>query len=107
MGVRGQAKIVWIGGKPIAENFTKSKKGNSWEMTKLTFHDKTETFEISLENNIAQWLITTLESIAVYNQKMTTFAQLKSDFETKFEDFELFWYSKSINKLKQIGLLVL
>ncbi len=107
LGVRGQAKIVWIGGKPIAENFTKSKKGNSWEMTKLTFHDKTETFEISLENNIAQWLITTLESIAVYNQKMTTFAQLKSDFETKFEDFELFWYSKSINKLKQIGLLVL
>jgi hypothetical protein len=34
------AKIVWIGGKPTHEIFTKSKKGNSWEMMQLTFHDK-------------------------------------------------------------------
>ena len=105
--IKPSSKIIWIGGKPIAENFTKSKKGNSWEMTKLIFHDKSETLEISLEKTTAEWLVTTLELISVYNQITTTFAQLKSDFETKFEDFELFWYSKSIDKLKQIGLLAL
>ncbi|MFY8181641.1 MAG: B12-binding domain-containing radical SAM protein [Flavobacterium sp.] len=101
------AKIVWIGGKPTSETFTKSKKGNSWEMVKLTFHDKTETFDISIEKDKAVWLTNTLEKISVYGESKSTFSQLKSDFETSFEDFELFWYSKSIATLRGFGLLVL
>ena len=101
------AKIVWIGGKPTSETFTKSKKGNSWEMTKLTFHDKTETFDISLEKDKAEWLISTLEKISIYGDSKCTFSQLKGDFETYFEDFELFWYSKPIATLKSFGLLIL
>ncbi|HPI46423.1 MAG TPA: B12-binding domain-containing radical SAM protein, partial [Tenuifilaceae bacterium] len=38
--IKANAKIVWLGGKPTVEHFTKSKKGNSWEMIKLVFHDK-------------------------------------------------------------------
>jgi len=105
--IKSSAKIVWIGGKPTSENFTKSKKGNSWEMTKLTFHDKTETFDISLEKDKADWLLITLEKVSVYGESKSTFAQLKSDFETHFEDFELFWYSKPIATLRGFGLLVL
>lgn len=101
------AKIIWIGGKPITETFTKSKKGNSWEMMKLTFHDKRKTFEISLEREKAEWLITSLELLAISNEKATTFAQLKAIFENKFEDFELFWHSKSVNVLREFGLLIL
>lgn len=105
--IKPSAKIVWIGGKPISETFTKSKKGNSWEMMKLTFHDKTETFEITLDKDKAQWLINSLETISVFNDSKVTFTLLKSDFETHFEDFELFWYSKPINTLRDFGLLVL
>jgi hypothetical protein len=105
--IKSSAKIIWTGGKPISENFTKSKKGNSWEMTKLTFHDKTETFDISLEKDQAKWLVTTLEKISIYNDSKTTFAQLKVDFETHFEDFELFWYSKPVFLIRNKGLLVL
>ena len=101
------AKIVWIGGKPLQETFTKSKKGNSWEMMKLTFHDKRETIEINLEKDKAEWLIATLENSSVYQDKKQTFAQVKDNFENRFEDFELFWYSKSINSLQAFGLLVL
>ena len=36
-----------------------------------------------------------------------TFNQLKSDFEITMEDFELFWYSKQMMTLKDLGLLVL
>lgn len=101
------AKIVWIGGKPISETFTKSKKGCSWEMMKLTFHDKRETIEFSLEKERAEWLVTTLETLSIFQNKNQTFAQIKTDFETHFENFELFWYSKQITSLKDFGLLVL
>lgn len=105
--IKSSAKIVWIGGKPTSETFTKSKKGNSWEMAKLTFHDKTETFDISLEKDKAEWLVNTLDKISVYGESKSTFIQLKSDFETYFEDFELFWFSKQIVTLRGFGLLVL
>ena len=101
------AKIVWIGGKPLSESFTKSKKGSSWEMMKLIFHDKRETMEISLEKDKAEWLVTTLETLSVSWNKTQTFAQLKTNFETHFEDFELFWFSKPMNALKDFGLLTL
>ena len=105
--IKSSAKIVWIGGKSTSETFTKSKKGSSWEMTKLTFHDKTETFDISVEKDKAEWLINTLDKISVYCESKSTFTQLKSDFENSFEDFELFWFSKPINTLRERQLLVL
>ena len=101
------AKIIWIGGKPLKEAFTKSKKGNSWEMMKLTFHNKRETFEISIEKDKADWFLKSLELLNVSNKKAITFAQLKTSFENEFEDFELFWYSKPLNTLREFGLLVI
>jgi hypothetical protein len=104
---KSNAKIVWTGGVPLVETFTKSKKGNSWEMMNLTFHLKTHSFEIALEADKGNWLVEKLSNISVTNEKVMTFQQLKTDFELSFEDFELFWYSKSINNLKTNGLLVL
>lgn len=101
------AKIVWMGGKPLSETFTKSKKGNSWEMTKMTFHDKRETLEIIVEKEKGEWLIATLKNVSIYQDNKQTFAQIKDDFEKQFEDFELFWYSKPLNSLREFGLLIL
>jgi len=105
--VKPSAKIVWMGGKPISEIFTKSKKGNSWEMMKLNFHDKLQSFDIALEKEKADWLLQMLAKVSIENEQKLTFNHLKSDFETHFEDFELFWYSKPINTLRDFGLLVL
>ena len=104
---KSNAKIVWIGGKPQTEIFNKSKKGNSWEMMKLTFHNKTQTYDISVNAEEGKWLLDTLEKISVYTENKITFSQLKSDFETHFEDFELFWYSKPIQILRSTSLLTL
>ncbi|WP_291138832.1 B12-binding domain-containing radical SAM protein [Flavobacterium sp. UBA7663] len=101
------AKIVWIGGKPQTEIFTKAKKGNSWEMMKLTFHNKTQTYDISVNAAEGKWLVATLDKISVYAENKMTFSQLKSDFEQQFDDFELFWYSKPIQILRNSSLLVL
>jgi hypothetical protein len=101
------SKIVWIGGKPQIEIFTKSKKGNSWEMMKLTFHNKTQAFDISVNAKEGKWLVETLEKVSVFAENKNTFSQLKSDFEKQFDDFELFWYSKPIMAMRQFGLLTL
>jgi hypothetical protein len=101
------AKVVWLGGKPSVESFTKTKKGNSWELMSLTFHHKKETFTIQTSLKEGEWLITTLNVISVYNSKTTQLQELKADFETELEDFELFWYSKPMSSLKEFGLLVL
>ncbi len=105
--IKPTAKIVWLGGKPLVDHFTKTKKGNSWEMTTLTFHDKKEPFSILTNKNEGEWLVETLEKISVLNVKNYTFQELKADFELSLEDFELFWYSKPIKTLREYKLLIL
>lgn len=105
--IKPTAKIVWLGGKPFIEHFTKSKKGNSWELMTLTFHDKKESFSIQTNKNEGEWLVEILQKIAVSNAKIYTFQEVKADFETQLENFELFWYSKPIKTLREFGLLVL
>nr|WP_294933835.1 radical SAM protein [uncultured Flavobacterium sp.] len=106
--VKPNAKIVWIGGRPITESFTKNKKGNSWEMMKMTFHDKREVFDITVEKEKGEWLSTLLEKAAATNEKKLTFSEVKTHYENaSLEDFELFWYSKQLNVLRDYGLLVL
>ncbi len=105
--IKPTAKIVWIGGKPSIEHSIKTKKGNSWEMLNLTFHDKKESFTIQTNKLEGEWLVEILEKISVSNTKIYSFNELKINFETNLEDFELFWYSKPINTLREFGLLVL
>lgn len=73
----------------------------------LTFHDKKESFTIQINKNEGEWLVELLQKISISNTKVYSFQEIKSDFETHFEDFELFWYSKPINTLREFGLLVL
>ena len=98
------AKIIWIGNLPIVDYFTKTKKGHTWEMAKMTFYFKTDTIEISLEKDQANWLLKTLKSVS--NQPVLL-KDIKMDFESQFEDFELFWFSKPISLLRNSGLLVI
>jgi hypothetical protein len=101
------SKILWLGGKPFVEHFTKSKKGNSWAMMTLTFHDKKESFTIQTGKKEGEWLLEILNKISVSNTKTFTHKEIKADFERNFQDFELFWYSKPMNTLRDFGLLVL
>jgi hypothetical protein len=105
--IKPTAKIVWLGGKPFIEEFTKSKKGNSWEMMSLTFHDKKESFTIQTSKCEGEWLKELLQKISVSNAKIHSLHEIKTDFEKDQSDFELFWYSKPVNSLREYGLLVL
>ena len=98
------SKIIWIGNLPIVDYFTKSKKGATWEMAKLSFHFKTETLDISIEKDHANWLVKTIKLLS---EHPILLKDVKLDFESQFEDFELFWFSKQISLLRNSGLLVL
>ena len=102
--VKPSSKIVWLGKKPAIE-ISNTKKG---EIVTLTFHDKKETFSIKVNKVYGDWLIEILNLISTKNAKIYTFQEVKKHFETfGLDDFELFWYSKSVNTLRDYGLLVL
>ena len=63
-------------------------------------------FSIQTEKKQGDWLVEILQKIAVSNKKIFTFQEIKSDYESHdLEDFELFWFSKSVNTLREFGLL--
>lgn len=101
------AKVVWLGASPRAKAFLKSKKGNSWEMLSLEFHHKKQSFTLAFNKAQGLWLQGLLERISVSNEKNFTLGEIKADYENELEDFELFWYSKGINTLREFGLLLL
>ncbi len=47
-----------------------------------------------------------LEEHAIENLKKPTVQQLKNNFEENFEDFELFWFSKPMQQLKENGVIL-
>ncbi len=100
------AKIIWTSVKPLVEFYTKTKKGNSWEMATLIFHEKTNVFSINLEKEKAVWLLETIDEISIHSNKNLTFNQLKAKYELNFDDFELFWYSKPMKTLKENGVIL-
>ncbi len=102
------AKLVWLGSKPIVTKFIKSKKGQQWKMSDFKFFDKKSQFSIQIDENYAEWLSNLLEQISPENADRLTLQKVKEDFENSVgQDFEPFWYGKAVNTLRQSGLLVL
>ena len=99
-------KIIWLGSLPMVDFYSKTKKGNSYEMAKLIFHTKAATHEISISKTHAIWLLEILALISVNNNKIYTLQEIKQHYEQhNLEDFELFWYNKPMNTLPEFGLI--
>lgn len=102
------AKLVWLGARPTMLPFIKTKKGQTREMIQLTFHDKLETFSIELPRAQGEWLAGLLGKASVGHPELLTFQDVKAGYEAAgLNDFELFWYGKSVKRLRENGLLAL
>ncbi|MCB0706999.1 MAG: radical SAM protein [Saprospiraceae bacterium] len=104
LSTRPSAKIIWIGPEPVVSFPTK--KGKE-PLLQLTFHEKTDTTIIVIEKEEGEWLLEALKKCSVWTEGTQTSTSLKTDFETHFNDFELFWYSDNIETLRSYSLLVL
>ena len=107
LSIKPTAKIVWLGGLPSVREFSKSKKGFKNSFLEITFYDKTETFQIKVDKEKGEWFLSILSELKPSKKKQLSFSEIKTDFETHFEDFELFWFSKPILTLNDFGLLTL
>ncbi|MFL9832915.1 B12-binding domain-containing radical SAM protein [Chryseobacterium terrae] len=103
---KGNSKVIFLAKNVIAENYIKTKKQNSWAYTRITFHLKTNIVKIELEQEKADWLIKIISENTFGNPKRITLQQLKNNFEENFDDFELFWFSKPIQQLKENGIIL-
>ena len=103
---KGNSKIIFLAKNVIAENYIKTKKQNSWAYTRITFHLRTNIVKVDLEQEKTEWLIKVLKENTFENPKRITLQQLKTQFEENFEDFELFWFSKPMQQLKENGIIL-
>jgi hypothetical protein len=96
-----------LGTKPLITETSKTKKGYTYYTLQATFHSKTDTFTMTFDKHQGTWFLNILERLSPNNAQLPSFSELKKDYETQFEDFELFWFSKPMNILRDNGLLVL
>ncbi len=103
---KGNSKIIFLAKNPVVENSVKSKKGNSWNVSQLTFHLNTNIVKIELDQEKAQWLLNIIQENPIEKPQKTTLLQLKNNFEESFDDFELFWFSKPVQQLRENGIIL-
>lgn len=100
------SKLVFLDKNANVENFVKKTRAGAFEYSRLTFHLKTNIVKIELERDQADWLMKIFAENSTDNPKKITLQQLKTHFEEQFEDFELFWFSKPIQQLKENGVIL-
>lgn len=103
---KANSKVFFNGESPLIENFTKSRKGNSYETSKITFHLATNIVQIEIDKEKADWLLNLFDENLVKNAQIATLQQIKNSYEENFEDFELFWFSKPVQQLKANGVIL-
>lgn len=103
---RANSKIIFLAKNVIAENRIKTKKKYNYTYTKITVHLKTNIVTVDFDEGHAGWLMKMFNEYSIENVKKPTLQQLKLNFEEHFEDFELFWFSKSMQQLKENGVIL-
>jgi hypothetical protein len=99
------SQLIWMGAKPEC-NVVKKKE---LEIGQLSLVTKSDEDTLVFDLKIAQWLNHTLIGLmpSAHYQK-TTFQDFMNDFKShQLGDFEQFYKSASMEKLKELGLLVI
>jgi hypothetical protein len=77
-------------------------------MAELHFVNKTDEFSIKLDREKGEWLADYLVTVSLNNIEKVSYQQMQEAFNEKFAgDFQLLWFSKAFDVLRENGLLVL
>lgn len=104
--VKPSAKLLWMGALPNYTEFVKKKKGKTTDFIELTINTATNEILLQLEAEKGKWLLDILNETSIYKNKTKSFAEIKVLYESKFNEFETFWYSKAVQSLRFNGLLL-
>ncbi len=97
--LKSNAKVVWLGPFPSTVSTKK-------QQVALHFHSRTDMLHVKLGKAKGEWVLQILEKVSVYNKSIMQLKEIKADYEHQFEDFEIFWFSKPMQKIKAFGLLL-
>ncbi len=103
--VKPNAKVVYIGGAPRSEYFVRNKKGRNFEIGRITLHTRIGMASVEFPAGQARFLESLLESLR--DHKTIALGEIAKRYESEMENFELFWFSRPMGKIREAGLLVL
>ncbi|WP_198666861.1 B12-binding domain-containing radical SAM protein [Taibaiella helva] len=106
--LKPEAKIVWLGDKPVLEQQQRKKKGRSFTVTQLIVYTRREELKIAVSEQDGAWLESRLPLLQPASDKVWTYAALAEDYATATgQDFEALWQGPAMDELRELGLLVL
>ena len=95
-----RSRLVWIGGLMTSE-----KKKNKQI---FRFQNLENEFSVSFDARIASWLDNLWLSLGTESDTTLTFQDFKCQYTEEFDDdFDVFWVSKEMEKLRENGLLAI
>ncbi len=96
---RKSARIIWLGGEPEVKALSKG-------LLEIRLFDRRDTDVVTLDEGRGAWLLIMLKRIGNREQSLMTLAELRTNYEADFEDFEDFWYTEEMALVRGYGLLV-
>ena len=97
--LKSSTKIYWLGTTPSSQDIG--------EFKRIIFHNQTESAELLLEKELAEWLLTTIDLAKVGNKEALSYQSLRESFELKFSDFDAFWASEEMDLVRELGMVVI
>jgi len=100
------ARVLWLGNSPILTFDQKTRRGVITEIGIIRCYNKSETFEVSCQAKIAQWIYDML--ILLENKSLkTSLSDFQKSYESHFEgEFTVFTQSKIWASLREHGLII-
>ena len=87
------------------ELIVKKKKQQTFNKLNIEFANKVLQENFTFDEELGEWLLTILSEFNSI-KNVIVLKNLKESFENKFEDFELFWFSKNLNRMKMLGFIL-
>lgn len=102
---KSNAKLVWLGTMPQAEEIEKKKRGKVMPFLALYFYTKKEEFTIHLKQEQGEWFLSVLEKIVEGNT--LSLKILSEEYEREgLGDFQQFMNQVAWQTLRKNGLLL-
>jgi len=100
INANSHSKLVWIGRCAITEN-----ENGTYV---LHLYNKSMECDCVLSNAEATWLHETLDKMRLsMDEEIWTYSEFRKSYEEKLEDFTLFWFGETMEKVFEFGLLIL
>ena len=85
----------------------KKKKGKTIPAAELIFHNKKYDLSLKVSQELGKWLAEVMAGLSVRSDAPMKLQQLKESYEAmKLGDFQSFWQSRTVEELRENGLLV-